>query len=208
MQHVKVTMIIALLASLFAISAAFFMQYVMGLLPCKLCFMQRNLYYITIAISCFGLYGIMRCGSGEESAVRYKGSNPKLNDVMELNKKAYDTSRIWSSITKSSCYVVIAVLLVGVGVAGFQFGVEKRIFRYNSSCSLDISDDMTVEEFQQKIEQADLVSCDMPQGVFLGVSIAGWNGVYSIVLFVILLLAHNNKLPKIAYAMMHKVRLI
>lgn len=205
MQDIKVTFILALLASLTALSAAYFMEYGIGLLPCRLCFIQRRLYYLIIALSSIGIYGLRKDYLIRAEDIKQTPHQDFNLSTLNVNKPH---SSSWAYIYRYLCYFVILLSFVGVLIGGFQFGVEKKVFRYNSSCSLQLNDDMTLEEFQEKIVKADLVSCDMPQGELLGISVAGWNCLYSLVLFIILLMTYKKKLPKYAYTMMHKLHLI
>lgn len=75
----------------------------------------------------------------------------------------------------------ILALTVEVGLAAYHTGVEYGVFHGLEGCSSgDIPEGgMTLEEIKQQIMSSDIVRCDQPAFVFLGLSMAGWNTIYS-----------------------------
>jgi len=71
--------------------------------------------------------------------------------------------------------------LVGGGIAAFHVGVEQKKWHGTTNCgNSGISN--TVEELRAKITLAPVVRCDEPAFIFMGLSMAGWNVIYSFAL--------------------------
>ena len=75
---------------------------------------------------------------------------------------------------------VAAGYLTGAGYAAFHVGVELGHFQ--SACAGGEGGVGSIEELRQRIMQAPLARCDDVAWRFLGLSMAGWNGVLSVVL--------------------------
>lgn len=72
------------------------------------------------------------------------------------------------------------VVSVGAGVAGYHVGVEQKWWSGPSSCSgFDLSG-LSTQELLAQIQSAPLVPCDEIAWDFLGISMAGWNGLISL----------------------------
>lgn len=74
--------------------------------------------------------------------------------------------------------------LAGAGVAGFHVGVEQGWWEGLPGCSAPaITKDMSVAELQRALEaRADVVPCDEPAWTFGGISMAGYNVIYALIL--------------------------
>lgn len=79
--------------------------------------------------------------------------------------------------------VVLAILavfyLAGASIAFYHAGVEQHWWAGPSDCSGN-SSAQTIEELTAEIMGATIVRCDEPAFVFLGLSMAGWNVLYSL----------------------------
>ncbi len=69
--------------------------------------------------------------------------------------------------------------LVGAGIAGFHVGVELKWWEGTDSCGSDGSAS-SIEELRKQILSAPTARCDEASFVFLGLSFAGWNMVFSL----------------------------
>lgn len=82
-------------------------------------------------------------------------------------------------------YLVLALLLANISMAFYQVGVEQKIFQGPDKCSATnlegISD---IEELRQAILAAKPVRCDEPSFFFLSLSMAAWNFIYCLALFI------------------------
>lgn len=75
--------------------------------------------------------------------------------------------------------VQVLALLVGAGIAVYHMGVEWRWWAGTAECTGDIVA-KTVEELRRLLTGTKPARCDEPPFVFLGLSMAGWNLVYSL----------------------------
>jgi disulfide bond formation protein DsbB len=70
---------------------------------------------------------------------------------------------------------------VGAGIAFYHVGVERGVFEMTAKCQGMIDDSkLTFEELQAALLATPHVPCDKPQFVFLSVSMAGWNMLFSL----------------------------
>lgn len=70
------------------------------------------------------------------------------------------------------------LLLVGAGIALYHVGVEHGVID-NGGCDVGESVPTTLEEMTAQLMGKPNVPCDKPQFVLFGVSMAGWNFVFS-----------------------------
>ena len=70
-------------------------------------------------------------------------------------------------------------LLVGLGVAIYHVGVEQGWFQ--SACATAITGG-SIEDLRAQLMEAPLVRCDEVPWSLWGISMAGWNGIVSLVL--------------------------
>lgn len=79
-------------------------------------------------------------------------------------------------------YVALALLfLANAGVAGYHTGVEQKWWAGPGECSAGMVAD-TLEALKAEIMGATFVRCDEPAFLFLGLSMAAWNFLYSLTL--------------------------
>lgn len=79
--------------------------------------------------------------------------------------------------------LIIIAMIAEILLAGFHVGVEHHIFSFHTSCSNPANLAENIEQFKQSLEKASTVPCDKPTLFFLGLSMASWNFIYSILLF-------------------------
>jgi disulfide bond formation protein DsbB len=79
--------------------------------------------------------------------------------------------------------VLTLLAAIGIGVSGgiavFHFGVEAKIFEGLTTCTATTTGGNTAELLKQII-RAPLIRCDEVQFRFLGISLAGWNAIFSL----------------------------
>lgn len=74
--------------------------------------------------------------------------------------------------------VAIALLALGnVGLSVFHVGVEYHWWQGLANCSAPTAVATTMEEARRLIFQSTVIPCDKPGWVFLGISMAAWNGI-------------------------------
>jgi disulfide bond formation protein DsbB len=137
-------------AALFALLAAYFSEYVLKLLPCKLCYYQRYVYMVMLVLCIAGYF---------------------ISKFQEWGVK-----------------IVLLCLLGGIGLAFTHVGVENEWFVLDLSCTGNMKGRAsTIEEYKALIMEKDDVPCDVVRegNNFLGITMAGWNFIYSLLLFMI-----------------------
>lgn len=82
---------------------------------------------------------------------------------------------------RSRAFVLLAAAAIAVsgGIAVYHAGVELKIFEGVTTCTATAHGTNTAELLQQ-IMKAPLVRCDEVQWTFLGISLAGWNAIFSL----------------------------
>jgi disulfide bond formation protein DsbB len=72
-----------------------------------------------------------------------------------------------------------AAALAGAGIAIFHVGVEQHWWQGTSSCTTQIKSGMSAAEFEAAILAAPVVRCDDIAWSLFGISMAGYNVLYS-----------------------------
>ena len=77
-------------------------------------------------------------------------------------------------------------MLCSAGIAAFHVGVEQGLWEGTKSCSstTDISA-MTAQEALRSIMATDSAGCAEAAWSMMGISMAGWNGIFSLILAVL-----------------------
>lgn len=93
-------------------------------------------------------------------------------------------------------FLTLFLLLVAQFVVSFfHAGVEKGWFKYDSTCATGI-DASPVDNISGILNQS-VVSCDVPQMVIYGLSMAAWNAMYAVLITIIFVyLSYANKQEK------------
>jgi len=158
--------VLLFLASATPLSMAYISQYFFGLHPCELCLYQRIPYAVNIVLSLLILF--------IPSVIPYF-----VSIIAEIVKKLTPDTFYLSAVEWLLVLCGISFLCGGV-MAFFHTGVEYKWWEGLSGCtSVDLG--TTIEEIRAAIMVAPLVRCDEPAFIFLGLSMAGWNVVYSAV---------------------------
>ncbi len=84
-------------------------------------------------------------------------------------------------------FIMLSILnllwLISSILAFYHFGIEKKLWQGFSECSSNlIFNENTLDQLLSKSP----VRCDEPQFELLNISLAGWNGILSISIFIIL----------------------
>ena len=82
---------------------------------------------------------------------------------------------------EATCWLLALVFLASVGVAGYHAGVEWKFWPGPQSCSGGGA--VTMASLKELLNGGGvkMPACDHPAWVFLGVSMAGWNALASVV---------------------------
>jgi len=96
---------------------------------------------------------------------------------------------------KLALFTCLAILLGNIIIAGYHVGVEQKIFKGPSSCSAsqDLNEITNIEDLEKALSKASTVKCSEPAFVFLRISMAGWNLIYCVGLFILCSIASRNK---------------
>lgn len=78
--------------------------------------------------------------------------------------------------------VMALLLAIEVMLAFYHAGVEWRWWQGMTACSIGLGPGMSAEDMLRRIMEAPTISCTEPPFRFLGLSMAGWNGVYALAL--------------------------
>ena len=140
----KTTLNLILFFSIFVLGAAYFIQYILGYKPCKLCLYQRLPYIAAIFISFIG-YNFF-----------------KVNKVLIL---------------------IIIIFLVSVLISGYHYGIENSIFEEFSGCSSNSLEIIDKTELLKSLNE-NVVSCKDVNFKLLGISLAGINLLFSLLIVI------------------------
>lgn len=78
---------------------------------------------------------------------------------------------------------------ISVGLGGFHAGVEWQLWQGPSGCTAALQSNMAVTDLVDQLLATPVVRCDEVAWSFLGISMAGWNAIFSLDMFLIALLA-------------------
>ena len=79
-------------------------------------------------------------------------------------------------------WLLTLAFLATAAIAIFHVGVEQKWWQGFASCTGDITQGMSPEELQQAILNAPVVRCDEPAWTMFGISMAGYNLAYALLL--------------------------
>ncbi len=129
-----------------ALAAAFTAEYVFGLLPCKLCLLQRWPYLIMIFL---GLIAF----------------------TFHENRKVYSATLL----------AIVACFFYGGYIAIYQVGGEQGWWQLTADCSSFIDPNLSKEEYLEALKAVPEVPCDIVKWSLFGISMAGYNGIFSVI---------------------------
>jgi disulfide bond formation protein DsbB len=79
-------------------------------------------------------------------------------------------------------YLLGLALLGVVGISIFHVGVEHSWWQGSAACVGESTAGMSAEELTNAIMNAPVTRCDEPAFTFLGISMAGYDGIYALLL--------------------------
>ncbi len=85
------------------------------------------------------------------------------------------------------CYTI--TIFAGSAIAFYHLGIEQSIFTEPLACSAEIDKSATIsiEDLRSQIYNNTAPRCSQVSFKFIGVSMAGWNGIFSLVISLLLL---------------------
>jgi disulfide bond formation protein DsbB len=81
---------------------------------------------------------------------------------------------------RSFVWLAALAILTSGGIGGYHAGVEADVFEGFTQCTSSASAGLSSEELLKAVMAAPMVRCDDVQFSFLGISMAGWNAILSI----------------------------
>lgn len=81
---------------------------------------------------------------------------------------------------RSFVWLAALAILTSGGIGAYHAGVEADIFEGFTQCTSATSAGLSSEELLKAVMAAPIVRCDDIQFSFLGISMAGWNAILSI----------------------------
>jgi disulfide bond formation protein DsbB len=142
------------------ILGAYFFQYVLGYQPCPLCLEQRIAYYIAVPLALIT-------------------AAAALNIVPGLN--------VPGVAVKGALALLALVMVASAVLAAYHAGVEWGWWKGPQDCSGPISGVGSASDLLRQMQTTSLVRCDEAPLRILGLSLAGYNVLISIVLAAIAL---------------------
>ena len=89
----------------------------------------------------------------------------------------------FAPLGRRAWWILIPMLLAAlsnVGISIFHVGVENHWWEGLTTCAAPTAITTTIEEARKLIFQSTVVPCDKAGWVFMGISMAGWNGLISL----------------------------
>ena len=138
--------VIATLGSAALLAGAYGFQYIGGLAPCHLCWLQRYPHMVAVAI------GLVALAFGRGMAGR-------------LLAYAGGAAALWSAV-----------------MGAYHSGVERHWWPGPSTCTSGSVSGVSAKDLLAQIQAAPVVHCDQVAWDMLGLSMASWNMLASLVL--------------------------
>lgn len=93
--------------------------------------------------------------------------------------------------TRNRALAIVGALaaLITSGVGFYHMGVEQKWWQGPNTCTSSGTDGLSATDLLDQILAAPIARCDEVAWDFLGVSMAGWNGIISLILAVIWFIA-------------------
>ena len=88
---------------------------------------------------------------------------------------------------------IVFLLLLNAGIAGYQVGVEQKIFALPSICQSPPISANTLQQLSDQVMNTPPVRCDKVEWELYGISMAGYNALLCILMSIFLLLGINGK---------------
>lgn len=101
---------------------------------------------------------------------------------------------------KITIILVLLALIFGTSVAFTHMAVEMGWLKLDLSCTSNFErQPQSIEDFKALIADKEIVPCDMPRYKFFGITIAGWNFIYSSVILFFAAIVSYAFIPRVKY---------
>lgn len=81
---------------------------------------------------------------------------------------------------RSFVWLAALAILTSGGIGAYHAGVELGVFEGFTTCTSTASAGLSTEELLKQVMAAPIIRCDDIQFSFLGISMAGWNAILSV----------------------------
>jgi disulfide bond formation protein DsbB len=93
--------------------------------------------------------------------------------------------------------VIILSLIANIFIAFYHSGVEKKIFREYSGCSVKTNAIFeNITQLREVLQSNKLAKCDDPQLFIFGLTMAQWNFIYCLFLLIIIVFSYFKLIYK------------
>jgi len=151
-----------LVLALLAIGGAWFSQLVIGLRPCELCLLQRWPYYVGVPLAAIASF------------------------------VALGAPALRGSVLAPLMTALALIFLVSAGLGVYHAGVEWGLWAGPSACAGQYAAPASTSDFLKSLEAGPSVRCDEAAIRVLGLSLAGWNALVSLLIMAIAVLGAKS----------------
>jgi disulfide bond formation protein DsbB len=138
-------------ASAALLAGAWYFQLVIGLLPCKLCLEQRWPHYAALGVGLAALLALAFAGAARSRA----------------------TLRL-------ALWLLAGLFVISTAMGSYHAGVEWGWFSGPSDCGgAAVPAAGSMQDFMKQLQSTRVVSCTEAAWRLAGLSLAGWNAVFS-----------------------------
>ena len=163
----------------------------------KIDFSHKNLLILLGLSSFFALLGayIAQFGFNLQPCILCLHQRKPFFAIIAITLLAlfiFKTSK-YQRLALFACFIL---LISNIVIAGYHVGVEQKIFKGPTSCSVsqDLNDITNIEDLEKALAKTSAVKCSEPAFVFLKISMAGWNVIYCLALLLLVLIKRSKKL--------------
>ncbi len=144
---------------------AYALQYLFGYQPCVLCLQQRALWWLLLLL-CTLSQLFVQFSSGRFSSGRFFGQLPSLRRALYLSSQ-----------------IALLVMLASLSLSLYHAGGERGLWSLTLLCEgFALKPDASIEELRELLLARDVVSCEQVSLRLLGLSLAEYNAIFSLLL--------------------------
>ncbi|SDQ90734.1 Disulfide bond formation protein DsbB [Rhizobiales bacterium GAS113] len=151
----------ALVLAALAIGGAWVSQLFFGLQPCELCLLERWPYYVGVPLAALAVIAMRGAVATSRNLGGGLGSSGSGTWLLAL---------------------VALVFLAGAGLGIYHAGVEWHFWEGPSACTGQYAAPASTDDFLKSLEAGPSIRCDEAAIRILGLSLAGWNAVISLLI--------------------------
>lgn len=96
-------------------------------------------------------------------------------------------------LVKVAIILSVITLFINSGIAFYQVGIEQKVFKMTAKCSDDLSQINSLEDLKLAINNKTSARCDEPDFIFLGLSMAAWNMIFTFILAIFTIFLYKRR---------------